>query len=118
MKKTEPDSINAIKSMRIGRRNAAASLEPMTTLQTNSRNVTSEHRIQTISERFPTAEKQRPAFAYSDQKAKTVCVTGSFNDWRRDVTAPKNAGSGEWAVELMLQPGQHECRFVLDGCPI
>lgn len=115
MKKTEPDGINAIKSVRIRRRNAAAPFELTRTLLTNSRNVTFEHRIQTISERSPAAEEQQPAFAYFDQKAKAVSATGSFNDWRRDATPLKNSGSGEWAVELMLQPDQRECRFAVDN---
>jgi 1,4-alpha-glucan branching enzyme len=81
----------------------------------SAKTVNSEHPIQAIAERFPAAEKQQATFAYFDPKAKVVCVAGTFNNWRPDATPLKSAGSGEWAVELMLKPGQYEYRFVVDG---
>jgi 1,4-alpha-glucan branching enzyme len=103
-------------STRVGKRSAETSHTTKTVQPTGSKNVNSEHPIQTIADCFPAAEEeQQVTLAFFDPKAKRVCVAGTFNNWRSDATPLKNSGAGEWAGQLMLKPGQYEYRFVVDG---
>jgi 1,4-alpha-glucan branching enzyme len=47
--------------------------------------------------------------------AKTVCVAGSFNEWKPEKTPLVPRGDGRWAGELAVKPGRHEYLFVVDG---
>jgi len=72
-------------------------------------------RIQPISERFPTLEKQEIILTFLAQEAKEVTVAGDFNGWSPDAAPLEKTGDGDWAVRLMLRSGQYEYRFVVDG---
>jgi 1,4-alpha-glucan branching enzyme len=117
VKKTILDGRAAMtNSTRVGKRSAETPHIPTTVQPTGSKNVNSEHPNQIMADRFPAAEEeQQVTLAFFDPKAKRVCVAGTFNYWRSDATPLKNPGSGEWAVQLMLKPGQYEYRFVVDG---
>jgi 1,4-alpha-glucan branching enzyme len=50
--------------------------------------------------------------------AKAVFVAGTFNDWKKDATPlhrESPSGQGDWDVSLLLPPGHHEFKFVVDG---
>ena len=47
--------------------------------------------------------------------AKTVCVAGSFNEWKPERMPLASLGNGHWAGELAVKPGRHEYLFVVDG---
>jgi 1,4-alpha-glucan branching enzyme len=47
--------------------------------------------------------------------AKTVCVAGSFNEWKPEKTPLASAGNGRWVGDLTVKPGRHEYLFVVDG---
>ena len=47
--------------------------------------------------------------------AKTVCVAGSFNEWKPEKTPLNQAGNGRWVGDLTIRPGRHEYLFVVDG---
>jgi hypothetical protein len=47
--------------------------------------------------------------------AKTVCVAGSFNEWKPERTPLAPLGNGHWAGDLLVKPGRHEYLFVVDG---
>jgi len=47
--------------------------------------------------------------------AKTVCVAGSFNEWRPEKMPLVLLGNGRWAGDLTVKPGRHEYLFVVDG---
>jgi 1,4-alpha-glucan branching enzyme len=53
-------------------------------------------------------------FVYIDDQAKTVCVSGSFNDWS-DQSLCMSKSSDTWSVALALPPGRYEYQFVVDG---
>lgn len=50
--------------------------------------------------------------------AREVFVAGSFNDWKQRAT-PLSKGSSkngsEWSVAVMLPPGAHAYKFIVDG---
>jgi 1,4-alpha-glucan branching enzyme len=47
--------------------------------------------------------------------AREVFVAGSFNDWSPTATPMANSGAGRWVKELVLPPGRHQYRFIVDG---
>jgi len=47
--------------------------------------------------------------------AKSVYVTGSFNDWSLDDTCRLEETDGEWRVEIPLKPGFYKYQFIVDG---
>ena len=51
---------------------------------------------------------------YTDPTAATVCVAGTFNEWRPEGTPMVAVGDGRWAKDLGLPPGRYEYRIVSD----
>ena len=49
-----------------------------------------------------------------NRNAGKVSVAGSFNDWRPSATPMIPMGGGWWVKALVLPPGRHEYRFVVD----
>jgi hypothetical protein len=47
--------------------------------------------------------------------AQSVCVAGSFNEWKPERTPLTPAGQGRWKGDLCIRPGRHEYLFVVDG---
>ena len=47
--------------------------------------------------------------------AKTVCVAGSFNEWKPEKTPLAPLGNGRWHGDVTVKPGRHEYLFVVDG---
>lgn len=54
-------------------------------------------------------------FIYEAPDAKSVFVTGSFNDWSLDETCRLQEKGGRWEVELPLKPGLYKYQFIVDG---
>ncbi len=51
---------------------------------------------------------------FTDPNASEVCVAGTFNDWKPQVTPMLPMGNGEWLKVLVLPPGAYEYLFVVD----
>jgi 1,4-alpha-glucan branching enzyme len=49
------------------------------------------------------------------EKARTVCIAGTFNDWSPENATMRDTGAGRWLKELSLAPGQYEYQYVVDG---
>lgn len=47
--------------------------------------------------------------------ATTVSVAGTFNNWAVDKDMLKKEKSGFWKLEMELEPGDYEYKFVCDG---
>lgn len=45
----------------------------------------------------------------------SVCIAGTFNEWRPQVTPMIRLGEGCWGKELSLPPGVYEYRLTVDG---
>jgi 1,4-alpha-glucan branching enzyme len=54
-------------------------------------------------------------FEFTDPKATSVCVAGSFNDWQPEAKALHPDGKGKWWKETPLKPGEYEYCFIVDG---
>ena len=42
-------------------------------------------------------------------------VAGSFNDWSLDLHPLVRSANGDFQLELELESGEHEFRFLIDG---
>lgn len=55
-------------------------------------------------------------FSLKAPGAKSVYVTGSFNDWSLDDQGRmREAANGHWEVSIPLKPGLHKYQFIVDG---
>jgi 1,4-alpha-glucan branching enzyme len=54
-------------------------------------------------------------FEYTDPRARTVSVAGTFNDWHPTTKSMYSSGSGRWLKEAFLAPGTYEYCLVVDG---
>ncbi len=59
--------------------------------------------------------KQKVRIEFHDEKAQAVFIAGTFNDWHPTATPMIALGDGRWVKELVLPPGRHEYRLVVDG---
>ena len=54
-------------------------------------------------------------FEFTHSTAITVCVAGTFNDWRPEAKPMHPVGDGRWLKETVLPPGTYEYCLVVDG---
>jgi 1,4-alpha-glucan branching enzyme len=52
---------------------------------------------------------------YVNSWAGSVCIAGTFNDWRPAATPMICLSEGWWIKDLVLPPGRYEYRLVVDG---
>ena len=71
--------------------------------------------IALLEEHAANHELRSVAFEYFNPNAKEVFLAGSFNDWQPRATPLTAQRGGKWSTTLLLSPGQHEYRFVVDG---
>ena len=55
-------------------------------------------------------------FSLEAPDARSVYVTGSFNDWSLDESCRMRLETeGRWTVHVPLRPGTHKYQFIVDG---
>lgn len=50
-----------------------------------------------------------------DDSIQSACVVGDFNDWDGGRHPMKRRGSGPWRTSLVLDPGEHQFRYLVNG---
>ncbi len=55
------------------------------------------------------------AFCLKAPQAKSVYVTGSFNDWSLDENCRMSNNDGVWTLKVNLKPGTYKYQFIVDG---
>jgi chromosome partitioning protein len=55
------------------------------------------------------------AFVLKAPQAKSVYVTGSFNDWSLDEDCRMSNSDGVWTLKVALKPGTYKYQFIVDG---
>ncbi len=55
------------------------------------------------------------AFILKAPQAKSVYVTGSFNDWSLDESCRMSNNDGVWSLKVNLKPGVYKYQFIVDG---
>jgi 1,4-alpha-glucan branching enzyme len=71
--------------------------------------------VKLLLERFPKPDRERVCLGLYAPEAKAVFVAGTFNGWQPSAMPLQRQDDGRWALELMIKPGRHEYRFVVDG---
>jgi 1,4-alpha-glucan branching enzyme len=54
-------------------------------------------------------------FEFTHPTANTVCIAGTFNDWKPEAKPMHRLGHGRWLKETVLPPGTYEYCLVVDG---
>ena len=54
-------------------------------------------------------------FEFTHPTATTVCIAGTFNQWRPEAKTLRSSGVGNWWKETALAPGTYEYCLVVDG---
>ena len=61
------------------------------------------------------SEMCQTTFTLSAPDARSVYVTGSFNDWSLDENCRMRLEGDRWVVKVPLQPGTYKYQFIVDG---
>ena len=62
-----------------------------------------------------TQKMMKTEFSLSAPQAQSVFVAGDFNQWNPSSHPLKMDAQGVWRILLILNPGQYEYRFLVDG---
>ena len=62
----------------------------------------------------PKSSKKKTTFKLQAPEATQVFVAGCFNDWDPAANPLEKGEEGMWTCTLLLEPGEHEYRFVVD----
>ena len=54
-------------------------------------------------------------FQLNAPTVKNVVLTGDFNAWCQEGVTMKKDKNGVWKIELELNPGRYEYKFIVDG---
>ena len=60
-------------------------------------------------------ELKKVNFSLLAPDAQNVSLAGDFNDWDVNTHLLQKVSNGTWEVNIDLNPGKHEYRFVVDG---
>ena len=63
----------------------------------------------------PAPPRVKVTFVLPICDAKSVSLSGEFNDWSPDATPMKRHDDGHWETTIELAPGRYEYKFVRDG---
>lgn len=72
-------------------------------------------RMQELIEKETVEFTASAAFSLKAPEAKSVYVTGSFNDWSLDENCRMNNNDGVWSLKVNLRPGTYKYQFIVDG---
>ncbi len=104
---TAADKAAPPRSKRLLKRSVANALAPKT-------GKTARH-VPLLLERFPNPDQKSICLGLYAPDAQAVFVAGSFNGWQPSAMPLQKQDGGRWVVELVIEPGRHEYRFVVDG---
>ncbi len=62
----------------------------------------------------PKEGKKKATFTLQAPEATQVFVAGGFNDWNLTANLLERGEEGMWTCTLLLEPGEHEYRFIVD----
>ena len=63
----------------------------------------------------PGLSLQPVRFEFTHPTATSVCLAGTFNNWKPETKTLHSSGVGNWWKETMLAPGTYESCLVVDG---
>jgi len=60
-------------------------------------------------------KRKRWTFSLEEAEAKEVFLMGDFNNWSPGKHPMQRDENGTWSKRVMLSPGGHEYKFLVDG---
>lgn len=63
----------------------------------------------------PKVKKKRVTLTLENEPGLDISLVGSFNAWEPEKKKLKEKESGQYSATLMLEPGEYEYKFVIDG---
>jgi 1,4-alpha-glucan branching enzyme len=60
-------------------------------------------------------KRRKITFSFNSSDAKEVILMGNFNNWDPKKHPMKSGENGLWTKTVMLFPGNHEYKFLVDG---
>ena len=54
-------------------------------------------------------------FVCEDAPGREIFVAGSFSNWEPKCRLTDRAGSGKYSCRILLEPGEYQYKFVVDG---
>jgi 1,4-alpha-glucan branching enzyme len=63
----------------------------------------------------PKIVKKSVVFSLNMPEAESVLLAGSFTNWGENPLPLKKQKSGVWKVNVRLEPGTYEYKFIVDG---
>lgn len=54
-------------------------------------------------------------FEFTHPTAATVCIAGTFNQWKPAAISMRSSGTGHWWKETTMAPGDYEYCLVVDN---
>jgi len=72
-------------------------------------------RMQELVQKETTGFLNATTFILKAPQAKSVYVTGSFNDWSLDENCRMSNNDGVWGLKVNLKPGTYKYQFIVDG---
>ena len=58
---------------------------------------------------------RRQTFAFTAPDAMSVQLVGDFTHWKDKAISMKRETGGTWRASVVLSPGNHHYRFIVDG---
>lgn len=60
-------------------------------------------------------KSKKTCFQLAAPKASNIILTGDFIAWSQEGVKMKRDKNGVWKIELDLNPGRYEYKFIVDG---
>ena len=61
------------------------------------------------------AAGKKETFELNEPDASKVLLVGDFTDWNENPISLKRQKDGVWKASVVLHPGRHEYRYLVDG---
>lgn len=74
-----------------------------------------QRRLEIVEEASSEPNDETTVFVLHAPDAKSVYITGSFNDWALTESYRLTKEGGQWAIRLPLKSGVYRYRFIVDG---
>ena len=59
--------------------------------------------------------RRNVTFVCEDAPGRQIFVAGSFSDWEPKYRLTDRAGDGKYSCRILLEPGDYQYKFVVDG---
>jgi 1,4-alpha-glucan branching enzyme len=71
--------------------------------------------MKTKAKKGSSIKKPRTEFSLLAPQARSVFLSGDFNEWSASSHPLKKDKEGMWKISISLDPGQYQYRFLVDG---